>query len=53
MEYSNIKLPSIEVYQEAKKLLEAWELVVFPTETIYWLWADARNDKAVLSIFLL
>ena len=51
MEYSNIKLPSIEVYQEAKKLLEAWKLVVFPTETIYWLGADARNDKAVLSIF--
>ena len=51
MQYSNIKLPSIEVYQEAKKLLEAWQLVVFPTETIYWLWADARNDKAVLSIF--
>lgn len=48
---SNIKLPSNEVYQEAKKLLEAWELVVFPTETIYWLGADARNDKAVLSIF--
>ena len=50
-QYPNIKLPSNEVYKEAKKLLEAWELVVFPTETIYWLWADARNDKAVLSIF--
>lgn len=51
MSYSNIKLPSLEVYQEAKKLLEAWQLVVFPTETIYWLGANARNDKAVLSIF--
>ena len=51
MQFSNIKLPSTEVYQEAKKLLEAWQLVVFPTETIYWLGADARNDKAVLSIF--
>ncbi len=50
-QYSNIKLPSEEVYQEAKQLLEAWKLVVFPTETIYWLGADARNDKAVLSIF--
>ena len=49
----NIKTPSIEVYQEAKKLLEAWELVVFPTETIYWLGADARNDKAVQNIFKL
>jgi len=49
--FSNIKLPSEEVYKEAKHLLEAWKLVVFPTETIYWLGADARNDKAVLSIF--
>ena len=49
--YSNIKLPSEEVYKEAKHLLETWKLVVFPTETIYWLGADARNDKAVLSIF--
>ena len=47
----NIKLPSDEVYKEAKNLLENWKLVVFPTETIYWLGADARNDKAVLSIF--
>ena len=53
MQYSNIKLPSLDVYQEAKKLLEAWKLVVFPTETIYGLGADARNDQAVLSIFQL
>ncbi len=52
-EYPNVKLPSDEVYHEAKNLLEAWKLVVFPTETIYWLWADARNDQAVLSIFQL
>jgi len=50
-QYSNIKLPSGEVYKEAKNLLEAWKLVVFPTETIYGLGADARNDKAVLFIF--
>ena len=49
--HSNIKVPSFEVYKQAKKLLEDWELVVFPTETIYWLGADARNDQAVLSIF--
>jgi L-threonylcarbamoyladenylate synthase len=46
-------LPSEEVYKEAKWLLEAWKLVVFPTETIYGLGADARNDRAVLSIFQL
>ncbi len=50
---SNIKTPSVKVYQEAKKLLKDWKLVVFPTETIYGLGADARNDKAVLSIFKL
>ena len=50
-QYSNIKMPSDNVYKEAKKLLEDWKLVVFPTETIYGLGADARNDKAVLSIF--
>ena len=33
--YKNIKSPSKEVYQEAKKLLESGQLVVFPTETIY------------------
>lgn len=27
------------------------ELVVFPTETVYGLWADARNDWAVQKIF--
>jgi len=48
---ANIKSPSLRVYKQAKRLLEAWKLVVFPTETIYWLGADARNDKAVLSIF--
>ena len=51
--YKNIKSPSEEVYQEAKNLLESWQLVVFPTETIYWLGADARNDEAVQNIFKL
>ena len=51
--YKNIKSPSEEVYQEAKNLLKSGELVVFPTETIYWLWADARNDEAVQNIFRL
>ena len=49
----NIKKPSDKIYQQAKELLESWQLVVFPTETIYWLWADARNDLAVQSIFKL
>ena len=35
----------------AKKLLSSGELVIFPTETVFGLGADATNDKAVKSIF--
>ena len=35
----------------AKKLLSSGELVIFPTETVFGLGADATNDKAVNSIF--
>lgn len=35
----------------AAQLLKAGELVAFPTETVYGLGADARNEKAVRAIF--
>lgn len=35
----------------ASRLLRSGQLVAFPTETVYGLGADARNIKAVLSIF--
>lgn len=35
----------------AAALLGAGELVAFPTETVYGLGADARNDRAVAGIF--
>ena len=35
----------------AKKLLSSGELVIFPTETVFGLGADATNDEAVKSIF--
>ncbi len=35
----------------AAALLQAGELVAFPTETVYGLGADARNDQAVAGIF--
>ncbi len=35
----------------AKKLLSSGELVIFPTETVFGLGADATNNKAVKSIF--
>ena len=36
---------------EAARLLQAGALVAFPTETVYGLGADARNDRAVAAIF--
>lgn len=37
----------------AKELIQAGEVVAFPTETVYGLGADARNDAAVQKIFAL
>ena len=37
--------------QEAAALLQAGELVAFPTETVYGLGADAANPLAVQKIF--
>lgn len=36
---------------EAKKILENSGLVAFPTETVYGLGADARNENACKKIF--
>ena len=38
-------------YARAAKLLQTGKLVAFPTETVYGLGADARNDTAVARIF--
>lgn len=38
-------------YASAAKLLQAGRLVAFPTETVYGLGADARNDTAVARIY--
>ena len=38
--------------KEASKLIEDGELVIFPTETVYGLGADALNGEAVKKIFL-
>ena len=35
----------------AKKTLENGKLVIFPTETVYGLGADATNIKAIKSIY--
>lgn len=48
---SNIKQANKDTFEYAKKLWMDWELVAFPTETVYWLWADALNEKALKKIF--
>ena len=48
---SNILAPSNNNVALAAEALANGKLVAFPTETVYGLGADARNDKAVASIF--
>ncbi|TCO71152.1 translation factor SUA5 [Rhodovulum euryhalinum] len=43
--------PGPEGIARAAGLLASGELVAFPTETVYGLGADARNDRAVARIF--
>ncbi len=50
-EHAEILAPEPEAITRAARLLEAGELVAFPTETVYGLGADARNDRAVAEIF--
>ncbi len=40
-----------DTIRDAAALLKAGEIVVLPTETVYGLGADARDDDAVLKIF--
>ena len=42
---------SVNKLNEAVSLLKAGRLVAFPTETVYGLGADARNELAVANIF--
>ena len=44
-------LPELARIEEAASLLNAGELVAFPTETVYGLGADASNPEAVARIF--
>jgi L-threonylcarbamoyladenylate synthase len=43
--------PSDEALDRAAAALQAGQLVAFPTETVYGLGADARNDTAVARIY--
>lgn len=48
---SRILAPTPETYRAAADLLQAGEVVAFPTETVYGLGADATNDRAAARIF--
>ncbi len=48
---ANIVTPTEATLDRAASLLRAGALVAFPTETVYGLGADARNDDAVRAIF--
>lgn len=43
--------PEKEIIEEAVKLIKEGKLIVFPTETVYGLGADALNKEAVRRIF--
>ncbi|HLS06874.1 MAG TPA: L-threonylcarbamoyladenylate synthase [Bacillota bacterium] len=45
------KAQNEQAISEAAQLLQAGELVAFPTETVYGLGADATNERAVAKIF--
>ncbi len=49
---TQILKPDINTFQQAKNLIDAGELVAFPTETIYGLGANALDTEAVQKIFL-
>lgn len=50
---SNIFLPNQETFRKAKDLFLSWEILSFPTETVYGLWANALDEKAIQKIFKL
>jgi len=50
METENLNTDDLGIAEAARRL-QAGDLVAFPTETVYGLGADARNDQAVARIY--
>ncbi len=44
-------MKDLAIIAEAVKLIQAGELVAFPTETVYGLGANAFNEEACLKLF--
>jgi L-threonylcarbamoyladenylate synthase len=53
MKTNNIYTANKNNFAKAKKILETWWVVAFSTETVYGLWANALDEKAVAKIFAL
>lgn len=53
MKKNTIYSPNEDTFLQAKKILEAWWVVVFPTETVYGLGANALESNAIAKIFTL
>lgn len=52
MSYTTLRLaPDTDGIAQGARMLRDGQLVAFPTETVYGLGADARNDMAVAGIF--
>ncbi len=49
----NISYPNTKTFQLAKNILGNWGVVAFPTETVYWLGANALDPLAIQKIFKL
>ena len=48
---NRLKITSEGANDKAANILNKGGIVAFPTETVYGLGADARNEKAVLKVF--
>lgn len=48
---SNIYVPTKQIFQKAKDIFLSWNILAFPTETVYGLWANALDTKAISKIF--
>lgn len=49
----NIFEPNKDTFLKAKELFLAWNVLAFPTETVYGLWANALDENAISKIFKL
>ncbi len=42
-----------ELISEIVTMLESWKLILYPTDTVWWIWGDATNESVIQSIMTL